>query len=65
MFEKGDQVVFTHLYAMAKPGTTGTVVKVYHPAGHQEQVRVDFGANLTGQRLRQTVPGDVLEKTHD
>ena len=61
MFEKGDQVVFTHLYAMAKPGTTGTVVKVYHPAGHQEQVRVDFGANLTGQRLANRAGGCVGE----
>lgn len=59
---KGDSVVFTSRYAGAQVGKTGRVVKVWTPSGRKDQqVRVDFGKNLGGQRLRQTVPVNVLQ----
>lgn len=64
--QKGDNVVFTHRYAYIKPGMTGTVSRAWIPKGHEnQQVRVFFGYNQTGQRIQQTVPANVLEVVED
>ena len=62
--ETGDRVVFTHRYASAYPGMMGIVVHTWVPPDGkgQQQVRVFFGRNLTGQRLGLTVPINVLRK---
>lgn len=62
--KQGDWVVFTRRYATAYPGMTGVVVHTWMPPDGkgQQQARVFFGRNLTGQRLGLTVPIDVLRK---
>lgn len=67
-FKKGDKVVFTYIYAGARPGTKATVMNSYIPKkgvytdGRTEYVTVYFGKNRTGQILKQTVPANVLRK---
>jgi len=50
----------TKFYADTAVGTIGTVVKRWNTS-NGEWVRLDFGVNLSGQKLRKAYPVNVCE----
>ena len=55
---KGMKVTITHRYAMLYPGMQGRVVKEWVDSNGNRWLRLDFGVNQGGQRLRQSVPAN-------
>lgn len=63
VLEKGDRARIISRYGDVPVGREGTVVKSWVDANTgNKYVTLDFGVNLTGQRLRNTYPTNVLEK---
>ena len=60
-YNPGDRVVVTSRYGGLFPGHAGRVVSAWCDPHGVERVRLDVGANQTGQRLRQVIPAKHVE----
>ena len=63
VFQKGDEAELVNRYGNVPVGKRGTITKVWiNPVSNEQWVRLFYGKNLTGQRLQQSYPVNVLKK---